>query len=148
MVDTGNVEQDVVQMDRSDIILLEKQGDYWEEIDYSLFDVDNIDEGRRYKYSVDMLPYATVIGYRNDVFPEGPQGQADFWNQDDVPRPAHDRSGDRRRDAVPRVRPHRRRRVEGRGLPDRHRPRLRDVLPAQAECRPSSGKRARSRRRC
>jgi putative spermidine/putrescine transport system substrate-binding protein len=28
MVDTGNVEQDVVQMDRSDIILLEKEGDY------------------------------------------------------------------------------------------------------------------------
>ena len=80
MVDTGNVEQDIVQMDRSDIIVLEKQGDYWEEIDYSLFDVDNIDEGRRYKYSVDMLPYATVIGYRTDVFPKGPTGQADFWN--------------------------------------------------------------------
>src|SRR5918998_2003886 len=87
MVDTGNVEQDVVQMDRSDIIRLEKEGDYWEEIDYSLFDVENIDEGRRYKYSVDMLPYATVIGYRNDVFPEGPQGQADFWNQDASPGP-------------------------------------------------------------
>jgi putative spermidine/putrescine transport system substrate-binding protein len=87
MVDTGNVEQDVVQMDRSDIIRLEKEGDYWEEIDYSLFDVENIDEGRRYKYSVDMLPYATVIGYRNDVFPEGPQGQADFWNQDAFPGP-------------------------------------------------------------
>ena len=57
MVDTGNVEQDVVQLDRSSIILLEKQGDYWEEIDYSLFDVDNIDEAHRYKYSVDMLPY-------------------------------------------------------------------------------------------
>jgi putative spermidine/putrescine transport system substrate-binding protein len=87
MVDTGNVEQDVVQMDRSDIILLEKQGDYWEEIDYSLFDVKNIDEVHRYKYSVDMLPYATVIGYRNDVFAEGPQGQADFWNQDAFPGP-------------------------------------------------------------
>jgi len=85
MVDTGNVEQDVVQMDRSDIILLEKQGDYWEEIDYAIFDVDNIDEGRRYTYSVDMLPYATVIGYRTDVFPEGPAGQADFWNLEAFP---------------------------------------------------------------
>jgi putative spermidine/putrescine transport system substrate-binding protein len=85
MVDTGNVEQDIVQMDRSDIIRLEQQGDYWEEIDYSLFDVDNIAEGRRYKYSVDMLPYATVIGYRNDVFPEGPAGQADFWNVEAFP---------------------------------------------------------------
>lgn len=87
MVDTGNVEQDIVQMDRAEVILLEKQGDYWEEIDYSLFDVDNIDEGRRYKYAVDMLPYATVIGYRNDVFAEGPTGQAGFWDQEAFPGP-------------------------------------------------------------
>ena len=87
MVDTGNVEQDVIQENRSSIILLEKQGDYWEEIDYSLFDFDNIDEGRRYKYSVDMLPYATVIGYNNETFPEGPAGQADFWNQETFPGP-------------------------------------------------------------
>src|SRR5688500_10735667 len=87
MVDTGNVEQDVVQLDRSDVIVLEKQGDYWEEIDYSLFDVDNIDEGRRYKYSVDMLPYATVIGYRTDAFPEAPTGQASFWDQEAFPGP-------------------------------------------------------------
>src|SRR6185295_8469125 len=71
-VDTGNVEQDVVELDRADVILLEKQGDYWEPIDYSIFDTANIDEGRRYKYSIDMLPYSTVIGYRNDVFAEGP----------------------------------------------------------------------------
>jgi putative spermidine/putrescine transport system substrate-binding protein len=87
MVDTGNVEQDVIQSDRSDILLLEKEGDYWEEIDYSLFDVENIDEGRRYKYSVEMLPYATVIGYRNDVFAEGPQGQANFWDLAAFPGP-------------------------------------------------------------
>jgi putative spermidine/putrescine transport system substrate-binding protein len=86
-------EQDIVQQDRSDIILLEKEGDYWEEIDYSLFDVDNIAEHHRYKYSVDMLPYATVIGYRNDVFPEGPQGQADFWNQETFPGPRTTASG-------------------------------------------------------
>jgi len=93
MVDTGNVEQDVVQMDRSDVILLEKQGDYWEPIDYSLFDVDNIDESRRYKYSIDMLPYATVIGYRNDVFQEGPQGQADMWDVEKFPGPRSTEAG-------------------------------------------------------
>jgi putative spermidine/putrescine transport system substrate-binding protein len=87
MVDTGNVEQDIVQMDRAEIILLENQGDYWEPIDYSIFDTDNIDEIHRYKYSVDMLPYSTVIGWRTDVFEEGPQGQADFWNQDTFPGP-------------------------------------------------------------
>jgi putative spermidine/putrescine transport system substrate-binding protein len=87
MVDTGNVEQDIVQMDRAEIILLENQGDYWEPIDYSIFDTDNIDEIHRYKYSVDMLPYSTVIGWRTDVFEEGPQGQADFWNQETFPGP-------------------------------------------------------------
>ncbi len=85
MVDTGNIEQDVVQLDRSSVIVLEQQGDYWEPIDYSLFDVDNIPEHHRYTYSVDMLPYGTVIGYRTDAFPEGPRGQADFWNQEAFP---------------------------------------------------------------
>jgi putative spermidine/putrescine transport system substrate-binding protein len=93
MVDTGNVEQDVIQEDRSSVIFLEKEGDYWEEIDYSLFDVENIPEHRRYKYSVDMLPYATVIGYRNDTFPEGPQGQADFWSQEAFPGPRSTAAG-------------------------------------------------------
>jgi putative spermidine/putrescine transport system substrate-binding protein len=93
MVDTGNVEQDIVQIDRSEVILLEKQGDYWEPIDYSLFDTDNIDETHRYKYSVDMLPYATVIGYRNDVFAEGPSGQFDFWDVEKFPGPRSTEAG-------------------------------------------------------
>jgi putative spermidine/putrescine transport system substrate-binding protein len=80
MVDTGNVEWDVAEFDRSSIINLEQQGDYWEEIDYSLFDTANIPESARYKYSVDMLPYATVIAYRTDVFSEAPHGQKDFWD--------------------------------------------------------------------
>lgn len=86
-VDTGNIEWDVAQFDRAGVINLERKGDYWEEIDYSLFDTANIDEFRRYKYSVDMLPYAQIIGYRTDVFPEGPQGWADFWNTETFPGP-------------------------------------------------------------
>ncbi len=87
MVDTGNVEYDVAQVDRSDVILLEKQGDYWEEIDYSLFDTANIPEPRRYKYSCDMLPYATIIAYRTDVFSTPPAGQKDFWDLTNFPGP-------------------------------------------------------------
>jgi putative spermidine/putrescine transport system substrate-binding protein len=86
-VDTGNVEYDIVQVDLSNVILLENEGDYWEEIDYSIFDTENIPETHRYKYSVDMLPYGTVIGYRTDVFEEGPTGQADFWDLDAFPGP-------------------------------------------------------------
>ena len=42
MVDTGNIEWDVVEVGRGDVINLERKGDYWEPIDYSLFDVDHI----------------------------------------------------------------------------------------------------------
>lgn len=87
MVDTGNIEWDVVQIDRAGVMNLEAKGDYWEPIDYSLFDTDNIDEGRRYTYSVDMLPYAQIIGYRTDEFPEGPGSWADFWDTEAFPGP-------------------------------------------------------------
>jgi putative spermidine/putrescine transport system substrate-binding protein len=87
MVDSGTIEQDVVQLGRANVILLAEEGDYWEPIDYSLFDVDNIDEAHRKTYSIAMLPYAMVIGYRNDTFPEGPRGQADLWNQEAFPGP-------------------------------------------------------------
>ena len=87
MVDTGNIEYDVAQLDRSDVMRLTPEADYWEEVDYSLFDTENIDEGRRYTYSVDMLPYAWVIAYRTDTFPEGPQSQADFFDLSAFPGP-------------------------------------------------------------
>ncbi len=87
MVDTGNIEWDVVQIDRAGVMNLEQKGDYWEPIDYSLFDTDNIDEGRRYTFSVDMLPYAQIIGYRTDEFPEGPADWAGFWDTETFPGP-------------------------------------------------------------
>lgn len=86
-VDTGNIEWDVAQFDRSGVINLERKGDYWEEIDYSLFDTANIDEARRYKYSVDMLPYAQIMAYRTDAFQAGPESWADFWNTETFPGP-------------------------------------------------------------
>lgn len=87
MVDTGNIEWDVVEVGRGDVINLERKGDYWEPIDYSLFDVDHIPEERRYTFSVDMLPYAQIIGYRTDEFPEGPGSWADFWDAEAFPGP-------------------------------------------------------------
>lgn len=87
MVDTGNIQWDVAEFDRAGVINLERKGDYWEEIDYSLFDTANIDESRRYKYSVDMLPYAQIQGYRTDAFPNAPQNWADFWDTTKFPGP-------------------------------------------------------------
>ena len=87
MVDTGNVEWDVAQFDRSDVINLATKGDYWERMDYSLFDTANIDESRLYEFAVDMLPYAWIQAYRTDVFAEGPQNWKDFWDTDRFPGP-------------------------------------------------------------
>lgn len=81
MVDTGNVEYDVGEFDRADVINLEKKGNYWEPIDYSLVDTANIDAAFRYKYSLDMLPYAEIMAFRSDVFKDNkPDGWADMWD--------------------------------------------------------------------
>ena len=81
MVDTGNVEYDVGEFDRSSIINLERKGDYWAPIDYSLFDTDNIDPTFRYKFSVDMLPYGQIFAYRTDAFKgTAPSSVVDLWD--------------------------------------------------------------------
>jgi len=86
MVDTKNIEWDVAEFDRADIINLERKGSYWEEIDYSLVDAANIGEAFVYKYSLDMLPYGQVLAYRTDVFNGAkPDGWADFWDSKKFP---------------------------------------------------------------
>jgi putative spermidine/putrescine transport system substrate-binding protein len=88
MVDTKNVEWDIGEFDRGDVINLEKKGDYWEEIDYSLVDTANIDKAFQYKYSLDMLPYAQMYAFRTDVFKDAkPSGWADFWDTKKFPGP-------------------------------------------------------------
>ncbi|MDP9365132.1 MAG: ABC transporter substrate-binding protein, partial [Chloroflexota bacterium] len=87
MVDTGNVEWDVAQFERFDVLNLAEQGDYWETMDYSLFDTANIDESHLHELAVDMLPYSWIIAYRTDVFAEAPQGWKDFWDTERFPGP-------------------------------------------------------------
>jgi putative spermidine/putrescine transport system substrate-binding protein len=87
MVDTGNIEWDVVEVDRASVINLARKGDYWEEIDQSLFDTEGIAPEHFYTYSVDMLPYAQIIGYRTDEYPEGPGNWVDFWDAETFPGP-------------------------------------------------------------
>jgi len=88
MVDTKNIEYDVGEFDRGSVLNLQKNGDYWEEIDYSLVDVDNIEKAFQYKYALDMLPYAQIFAYRSDVFKDSkPDGWADFWDTSKFPGP-------------------------------------------------------------
>jgi putative spermidine/putrescine transport system substrate-binding protein len=94
MVDTGNVEYDVGEFDRSDVINLEKKGAYWEPIDWDLFDTQHIDPVFRYKYSIDMLPYAQIMAYRSDAFGgRKPSGWKDFWDLQAFPGPRTMSSG-------------------------------------------------------
>jgi putative spermidine/putrescine transport system substrate-binding protein len=81
MVDTGNIEWDVVQLSRGSVKNLMKRGDYFEKIDYDLVDTANIDPLYQYEYSLDMLVWAEVLGYRTDAFKGAvPVGWADFWD--------------------------------------------------------------------
>ncbi len=86
MVDTGNVEWDVVQLSRSTVKSLMKKGDYFEKIDYDLIDTANIDPIYRYDYAQDMLVWAEVMAYRTDAFKGAvPSGWADFWDTKKFP---------------------------------------------------------------
>jgi putative spermidine/putrescine transport system substrate-binding protein len=88
MVDTQTIEYDIGEFDRADIINLEKKGDYWEKIDYSLFDTTHIPAVYRYPYAVDMLPYSEILAYRTDAFGGNkPDGWKDFWDTKTFPGP-------------------------------------------------------------
>lgn len=87
MVDTGNVQWDLPEVGLDGIIALERQGDYWEPIDYDLVDVDNIDESFRHKNAIAMNPYGLIFGYRTDAFDGAPSGWADFWDTAKFPGP-------------------------------------------------------------
>lgn len=86
MVETGNVEWDVVQLSRGTVHSLMKHGDYFEKIDYSLVDTANIDAVYRDAYALDMLVWAEVMAYRTDAFKGAvPAGWADFWDTKKFP---------------------------------------------------------------
>ena len=81
MVDTGNIEWDMYEDDGGSVLNLLKKGDYYEPINYSLFDAENIDTSAKQKFFFNMLPYAQIIAYRKDAFGgKVPKDVKDFWN--------------------------------------------------------------------
>ena len=88
MVDTGNIEYDIGEFDRGDVMNLEKKGDYWEKIDYKLFDLAHLSTLYRYPNAVDMLPYSEILAYRTDAFKgAAPTDWQDFWDLKKFPGP-------------------------------------------------------------
>ncbi|WP_145145207.1 ABC transporter substrate-binding protein [Roseomonas gilardii] len=88
MVDTGNIEYDVTEQEGASVAALAAKGDYWEKIDYELFDTANIDPVFRKELFVDMLPYAQIYAYRTDAFKAAkPATVADLWDVKKFPGP-------------------------------------------------------------
>jgi putative spermidine/putrescine transport system substrate-binding protein len=82
MVDTGNIEWDVVWLGLGDVLALDG---YFEEMDYSYFDLENISPEFVGKYSLASVLFAEILAYRTDAYPEAPQGWADFWDIEKFP---------------------------------------------------------------
>lgn len=80
MVDAGNLEWDLVNLGRGDILKLMKAGEYFEKIDESLLD-DGLGKEFRFEYGVEMNTFAQVMAYRTDAFNGAvPASWADFWD--------------------------------------------------------------------
>lgn len=85
MVETGNVEWDMAQLSRGTILNLQRQGEYFEKIDYSLID-DGVGAEYRFEYGLEMLVWSQVLAYRTDLYKGAtPKGWADFWNAEKFP---------------------------------------------------------------
>jgi len=82
MVDTGNIEWDVVWLGLGDILALDG---YWEEMDYSLFDTKNIAPEFIGPHSIASVLFAEILAYRTDAYPKEPAGWADFWDVERFP---------------------------------------------------------------
>ncbi|WLA84834.1 ABC transporter substrate-binding protein [Bradyrhizobium elkanii] len=85
MVESGNIELDVVHSDLTATAYLMKAGDYLEKIDYSLVD-DGVGKLYRHEYELDFFVYAQVMAYRTDAFERAaPASWADFWDTKKFP---------------------------------------------------------------
>lgn len=84
MVDTGNLEWDLVNLGRGDILKLMRTGEYFEKVDTSLID-DGLGDFR-FEYGVELNTVAQVMGYRADAFKgAAPTSWADFWDTNRFP---------------------------------------------------------------
>lgn len=87
MVQTGNVEWDVTELNSSDARLAGQQG-LLEPIDNSVVDRSTYPADARDPYVLTAAVYSTNLAYRKDAFPkEAPTSWADFWNVTKFPGP-------------------------------------------------------------
>ncbi len=93
-VDSQSVQWDVVGLEYSNVIDLERQGAYFEPLDYDLISTDGFAADQVHERALGYLLVATVITYRTDAFGgAAPAGYQDFWNVARFPGPRNWMSG-------------------------------------------------------
>ncbi|MGE0006050.1 MAG: ABC transporter substrate-binding protein [Parvibaculaceae bacterium] len=88
MVESGNVQWDVAEVNQGDYLALAEQG-LLEEIDYSVLDEETrkqMPQTALLKYGAEGVSYSRVIGWNTKTFGEnGPQSWADVWDTKKFP---------------------------------------------------------------
>lgn len=89
MVESGNVEWDLTELNGDDVVTATKAG-WLAKIDYSIIDPDNkLPAIAKQPTAMVRASYSTVIAFRTDKFGNGktPQSWADFWDVKAFPGP-------------------------------------------------------------
>jgi putative spermidine/putrescine transport system substrate-binding protein len=87
MVDTKNVDVDVVSLTLGSVLELEANGDYFEKIDYDLID-PGVPNSYRNAIHLATASNSIIFAYRNDAFKERtPKDFKDFWDVKTFPGP-------------------------------------------------------------
>lgn len=93
-VDSRAVQWDALGLEYSNVLDLEKQGTYFEPLDYDVIGTDGIPANQVHKNGLGYLTSATVIAYRTDAFGgRAPRDYKDFWDLDAFPGPRSWMSG-------------------------------------------------------
>ncbi|PYM39204.1 MAG: hypothetical protein DME12_19570 [Candidatus Rokuibacteriota bacterium] len=85
MVDSGNVEWDVVTTGLATVYQLQAQGDYFHPLDYNMIDpkaLNGVHASQRDRYGLGTIYYSMNISFRTDVYPKGkhPRSMPEFWD--------------------------------------------------------------------
>lgn len=90
MVDSGNVEWDVVTTSLATVYQLQAQGEYLHPLDYNMIDpkvLKGVHASQRDKYGLGTIYWSMNISYRTDVYPKGkhPKSMPEFWDVNRFP---------------------------------------------------------------
>lgn len=86
MVESGNVEWDVVNVD-SDFVIRGANNDLLEKLDYNVIDKTGVMEELVHDYGIGAELFSVALSYNTDAYPEGshPKNWQEFWDTEKFP---------------------------------------------------------------